>query len=61
MISNGYLCDIAVTTVKTNIKFQGIKDSAGDFNLGQLSKEANTSIRNDIIVDTYLKQAVGIF
>ncbi|KAJ3269305.1 hypothetical protein HDV01_001591 [Terramyces sp. JEL0728] len=56
LIQNGYLCDLTIKTIKTNYSLGKIATQNGDFNLAQLATTCDTSIRNQIVVATYLDQ-----
>ncbi|KAJ3323610.1 hypothetical protein HDV06_001634 [Boothiomyces sp. JEL0866] len=56
LISMGHLCDLSIKTIKTNLNLGKIATLNGDFNLAQLSASVDTSIRNQIVVATYLDQ-----
>ncbi|KAG9304041.1 hypothetical protein G9A89_005951 [Geosiphon pyriformis] len=56
MIRENWLCNIKITTVKTNVDLSNLK-SKSDFQVGELSRTVNIRERNELIVRTYLKCA----
>ncbi|CAG8533248.1 10216_t:CDS:10 [Ambispora leptoticha] len=59
MIREKWLCNIKVTTIKTEIDLSKVKTLNGDFVASDLSKKVNVPGRNKIIVGTYLKYAAN--
>lgn len=57
MIQEGWLSDIAFTTVKTHANLSKVKSSAGDFQIGSLSKAVNNDQINRITVDAWRAKA----
>ena len=62
MIAAGWLCDLRCISIKTNISLKGIKTNRNtsgekDFSITDLANVVNTSNRNDLIVESYLKHA----
>ena len=55
------LCNLRVTTIKTDVDLSKVKSSNEDFHVHDLSKYLNVESRNDIIVRTYLKLAGELF
>ncbi|GES77662.1 P-loop containing nucleoside triphosphate hydrolase protein [Rhizophagus clarus] len=57
MIQEKWLCNLRVTTIKTNVDLSKVKSHKGDFHLNDLSKYLNVDSRNNVIVRTYLELA----
>ena len=57
MINDKWLCDIQLSTVRTNVSLDGISSTSGDYNLPELSAKVNTVKRNQAIVQSYIDQA----
>ncbi|CAG8660806.1 1807_t:CDS:10, partial [Ambispora gerdemannii] len=57
MIREKWLCDIKVTTVKTEIDISKVRALKGEFVISELAKEVNVKARNEIIIRTYLQYA----
>ncbi|KAF9541746.1 hypothetical protein EC957_002704 [Mortierella hygrophila] len=54
MIEDKWLCGLRVSTIKTEFDLKNVKSRGGDFVTKELSQEVNTSVRNDIIVRSYM-------
>ncbi|RIA90217.1 P-loop containing nucleoside triphosphate hydrolase protein [Glomus cerebriforme] len=57
MIQEKWLCNLRVTTIKTDVDLSKVKSNNEDFLTNDLSKYLNVESRNDIIVRTYLELA----
>ncbi|ORY06346.1 P-loop containing nucleoside triphosphate hydrolase protein [Basidiobolus meristosporus CBS 931.73] len=57
MIEQNWLCNLKITTVKTNTDLSGIRRYNFDFNTAQLASRTNVPQRNEIIIHSYLKYA----
>ncbi|KAK9720634.1 putative ATP-dependent helicase IRC3 [Basidiobolus ranarum] len=57
MIEQKWLCNLKITTVKTNTDLSGIRRYNFDFNTAQLSSRTNVPQRNEIIINSYMKFA----
>ncbi|CAG8596515.1 2937_t:CDS:10 [Funneliformis mosseae] len=57
MIQEKWLCNLRVTTIKTDVDLSKVKSSSEDFIMNDLSKYLNVESRNDVIVRTYLELA----
>jgi len=51
------LCNLRVTTIKTDVDLSKVKSSYEDFIVNDLSKYLNVESRNDVIVRAYLELA----
>jgi len=56
-IDDGWLSPPRQFAVQTGIDLSDVKKRAGDFAVGELSEAVNTDVRNDIIIDAWLKHA----
>ena len=54
-IKDGWLAPIRAWRVNTETDLDGIKTTAGDFNIGELGKTVNNDDRNGLIVSAYKK------
>ncbi|MDV7392527.1 hypothetical protein RZS08_14270, partial [Arthrospira platensis SPKY1] len=52
-IRNGWLTDIEVFNVKTNIDISSVKTRSGEFAIGDLEQAINKDVRNAQIVKAY--------
>ena len=52
-----YLCDLKIIERNSGISIDGVKMSAGDFNVKQLGIVLNTDYGNNFVIDFYLKHA----
>ncbi|KAL1925412.1 uncharacterized protein VTP21DRAFT_295 [Calcarisporiella thermophila] len=59
MITEGWLCNVKVTTIKTTSDISQVRTHRSDFREGELSRAVNTPIRNEIVVRSYQKLAEG--
>ncbi|KAI8060876.1 P-loop containing nucleoside triphosphate hydrolase protein [Gongronella butleri] len=59
MIEAGWLSPLKITTVETAVDLSGISLQNHDFHPGQLAAAVNTAVRNDIILNGWLKYAQG--
>ncbi|RHZ53794.1 hypothetical protein Glove_437g10 [Diversispora epigaea] len=57
MIKEKWLCNLRVTTIKTDIDLSDVKSNSRDFVVKDLSKFLNVKMRNEMIVRTYLALA----
>ncbi|CAG8479286.1 5938_t:CDS:10 [Diversispora eburnea] len=57
MIKEKWLCNLRVTTIKTDIDLSDVKSHNKDFVIKDLSKFLNVKMRNEMIVRTYLALA----
>ena len=55
LMKEGYLTDLKYMKIDTNVDISNVKKCAGDYNLKDLSKAINTTLRNDLIADAYLQ------
>ena len=58
LIDHGYLCDIDIYKIPSNIDLSKLKKSCGDYSKKDLQSRSNPKFRADI-VEAYLKYAVG--
>lgn len=58
MIKDGYLCEIKGSRIYTNISLKGISTQNGDFAPGRLAAVINVQNRNELILQTYLKDCL---
>ncbi|KAJ3256843.1 hypothetical protein HK103_005087 [Boothiomyces macroporosus] len=56
MINDGYLCDLTIKTIRTDVNLGKIATQNGDYNLKELAARVDTPIRNKVVVATYLDQ-----
>lgn len=57
-IDNGYLCEINAIRIKTEISLDSVRTTAGELNSKDL-RIIDNSVRNQLIVDSYVKYASG--
>ncbi|PKC12770.1 P-loop containing nucleoside triphosphate hydrolase protein [Rhizophagus irregularis] len=57
MIREKWLCNLRVTTIKTNVDLSKVRSYKEDFHMNDLSKYLNVDSRNNVIVRTYLELA----
>jgi ATP-dependent helicase IRC3 len=57
MIREGYLCQMKVTMVHTNIDLDGVGRNKNDFKLEELSNAINIDSRNEVIISSWRKFA----
>ena len=55
MIAAGYLCDLRARRIYTHVSLDDVHVRAGDFDTRQLASVLNTSNRNELIVESYLR------
>jgi ATP-dependent helicase IRC3 len=62
MMTDNWLCDLKVTTVKTNVDLSGLKTSQSDYDLSALSRRMNIPARNELIVQSWMdhQQRLGL-
>lgn len=59
MIDEGYLVPPRGVTVKTQVDISGVRQNGGDWSDAALESVLNVANRNQLIVDAYLKHALG--
>ncbi|KNC75716.1 hypothetical protein SARC_11763 [Sphaeroforma arctica JP610] len=59
MLNQGFLCPMKPYTVSTSLDLSSIPTLGDDFVVSQLSKQVNTSRRNELILNAYRQHAVG--
>lgn len=57
MIRDKWLSDVHFTTVQTHVDLSAVRNSQGDYNVGDLSRAVNTQQTNDITVRAWLEKA----
>lgn len=57
MITEGWLCNLRVTTVKTHTDLSKVRSLSGDFQVGALSRTVNVTGRNEVVVRSYARFA----
>lgn len=58
-IKNGFLCELDAIRIKTNINLDKVHTLGGDFNQKELADEINNPVRNNLVVESYKKYALG--
>lgn len=58
-IADGWACELDAIRIKTSVSLDKVKTTGGDFNQKDLTNEINTLARNQLIVDSYKKYALG--
>lgn len=58
-VKEGYLCEIDAIRVATKVNLDSVHTMAGDFNQKELADEIDTLARNNLVVDSYIKYALG--
>ncbi|KAL2915739.1 putative ATP-dependent helicase IRC3 [Polyrhizophydium stewartii] len=58
MIKDGWLTDIQIRKVSTNVELKDVPVQSGDFSVSALARCINTTDRNNLVVDVYLREAV---
>lgn len=56
-IRDGWLCNLRGLRVRTGVGLDDVHTRAGDFNVEELSRTVNTRVRNEHIVQEWVKQA----
>lgn len=57
MIEDGYLCQMRVTTVNTQVDLNHVGSGRHDFKQEELSRAVNTANRNEVILSSWKKYA----
>jgi superfamily II DNA or RNA helicase len=58
-IKNNYLCQLDGIRIKTDVSLDNVKTTAGELNTRELATEVNIPRRNRLVVDSYIKHAIG--
>ncbi|KAI0235998.1 putative ATP-dependent helicase IRC3, partial [Massospora cicadina] len=59
MVREKWLCDLQVTTIKTEVDLSQVKCSGDDFVLSRLAQAVDTPLRNELVVHTFNRLAAG--
>jgi len=58
-IEDGFLCELDAIRIRTDLSLDNVGSQGGDFKTGELEQVVNTPKRNNLIVDSYEKYALG--
>lgn len=58
-VKEGNLCEIDAIRIATKVNLDSVHTLAGDFNQKELADEIDTLARNNLVVDSYIKYALG--